>query len=141
MALSPLRPIQERVVQAPGPGEDQPNRDYKLDVQDGQLYGSKVEGREAIKQFIEKAILTARFRFLIYDDEYGSELEDAVAATYNDNLLYTEIPRFIREALIYDDRIHDVINFQITQYPQYVIIRFRVLTVEGVIRQEVSVNV
>lgn len=93
--------------------------------------GGKIDGKEAIQQFIAKAIRTARNRFLIYDNQYGCELDDLIGANVTKELLEEEIPRVIKEALIYDDRISDVINFVITNKNDSVYISFTVLLVNG----------
>lgn len=136
MALSPLRPPEQRIEVT---DETQPNRDWYLDIETGELRNRKVERKQAIKQFIRKALKTARYRYLIYSDEYGCELEDAIGSVASDNLIYTEIPRFIREALIYDDRISDVTNFRIFRHPKYLRVEFTVRTVEGLINEEVTI--
>lgn len=102
--------------------------------------GEKIDGIEAIRQFIAKAIKTARNRFLIYDDQYGSELDDLLGANVTRELLEEEIPRVIREALIYDERINDVTNFVVTSEGDKVFISFTVFLVNGEqVESEVSI--
>ncbi|MEK3995454.1 DUF2634 domain-containing protein [Psychrobacillus sp. FSL K6-2365] len=93
--------------------------------------GGKIDGLEAIRQFIAKAIKTARDRFLIYDDQYGCDLESLIGANVTRELLDEEIPRVITEALIYDDRISDVVDFVITNEDDKVFVSFTVLLVNG----------
>lgn len=93
--------------------------------------GGKIDGIEAIRQFIAKAIKTARNRFLIYDDQYGCELEDLIGASVTRELLEDEIPRVIYEALIDDDRISDVVDFVITNEGDKVYVNFTALLVNG----------
>ena len=127
MALSPLTPEEERVieVEASAPA---PSKTYRLG--DGTI-GGLIDGEEALRQFIVKAVRTARFRFLIYDDDYGSELEDLIGADISPELLQTEIPRIIREALVYDDRISDVVDFVINRESNNLYVAFRVVTTDG----------
>lgn len=93
--------------------------------------GGKIDGLEAIRQFIAKAIKTARDRFLIYDDQYGCDLESLIGANVTRELLEEEIPRVITEALIYDDRISDVVDFVITNEGDKVFVSFTALLVNG----------
>ena len=93
--------------------------------------GGKIDGLEAIRQFIAKAIKTARDRFLIYDDQYGCDLESLIGASVTRELLEEEIPRVITEALIYDDRISDVVDFVITNEGDKVFVSFTALLVNG----------
>ncbi|SER87205.1 DUF2634 domain-containing protein [Psychrobacillus sp. OK032] len=108
--------------------EIQPSLTYQLTASG---LGGIVDGKEAIRQFIVKAIRTARSRFLIYDDQYGSEIEDLIGADVTRELLDEEIPRVIREALIYDDRIADVTNFNVSHSGDTVLIKFDVSLTNG----------
>ena len=57
--------------------KEQPSLTYKLDLDTGRIVG-KVDGLEAVNQFILKALLTPRFHCLVYDNQYGSEIKDTV---------------------------------------------------------------
>jgi len=107
---------------------DEPSLTYRLTERG---LGGIIDGKEAIQQFIVKAIRTARSRFLIYDDQYGCEIEDLIGADVTRELLDEEIPRVIREALIYDDRIDDVDNFSVTHSSDAVVIKFDVTLTNG----------
>lgn len=133
MALSPIEPITDETEFADVTEEDVapiPTRTYALDIDTGEI-GGIIDGEEAIRQFIRKAILTARFRFLIYDDEYGCELEDLIGQDVPYELLNAEIPRVITEALIYDDRVQDVTNFDIKRDGDNLYISFLVTLTNG----------
>lgn len=136
MALNLLLPEDERYEYVEP--TIQPSRTYSLDLTNGRL-GGMLDGKEAIRQFILKTIKTARFRFLVYNDEYGSELEDLIGQDVPIDLLETEIKRVITESLIYDERIEAVTNFVITRDSDRLFISFDVDTVEGTISQEVMV--
>lgn len=115
MPLSPIEPIADDVEFMSPTQEDVipiPTRTYALNLDTGEINGI-IDEEDAIRQFIRKAILTARFRFLIYNDEYGCELEELIGQDVPFELLQSEIPRVITEALIYDDRIKDVSYFDI----------------------------
>lgn len=128
MAIIPqsLEEAEQEVLQTTT--EIQPSLTYAL--LDGRI-GGKIDGNEAIRQFIAKAIKTARNRFLIYDDQYGCELEDLIGASVTRELLEEEIPRVIYEAIIDDDRIRDVINFVVTNEGDKVFVSFTVVLVNG----------
>jgi Protein of unknown function (DUF2634) len=128
MALSPLQPEEERVeVVTPTP---EPSLTYRLDLEKGEI-GGLIDVDEALRQFVSKAIRTARYRYLIYDDDYGSELEDLIGSDVTEAFLNEEIPRIIREALIYDDRIADVRDFNIQREGDGVYIEFTVEKTDG----------
>ena len=72
-----------------------------------------VDGQEAVKQFIKKALLTPRFKCLIYDNQYGSEIKDTVTdENATEELIRAEIPRLVEDALLCDGRILKVYDFE-----------------------------
>lgn len=91
--------------------EEQPSKTYKLDLDNGRILGY-VDGVEAVQQAIRKAIITPRFKCLIYDNQYGSEIEEAV--TVNDatrEYIRSVVPGFVEDCLKPDSRILGVSNF------------------------------
>lgn len=58
-----------------------------------------VEGNEAIKVWVYKAILTPRYNYSIYTWDYGSELLDLIGKAYTPSLTKEEAKRLIKEAL------------------------------------------
>ncbi|WP_334077986.1 DUF2634 domain-containing protein [Paenibacillus sanfengchensis] len=137
MALSPLRSREERFVEVkPAP---LPSRTYLLDFESGQVKEKIIDGQEAIKQSIQKAILTARYRYLIYNSQYGCEIETLLGQDISPQLLHSEITRVITEALKEDDRIQAVEQFQIERESDKLFVTFTVITAEGAIEQEVSI--
>ncbi|AHM66847.1 phage protein [Paenibacillus polymyxa SQR-21] len=141
MALSPLPEVDvdfNEDLDVVTETDVEPSRTYALDLDSGAV-GGVIDGREAIRQFILKAILTSRFHFSIYDEDYGCELEDLIGQDVPMELLETEIPRVITEALIYDDRIDDVYGFDITQEADNLFVSFFVDTDNDTIPMEVTI--
>ncbi len=58
-----------------------------------------------------KALLTARYRYAIYSDNYGSELEEIIGRNYPKEVLQSEIERTVKETLLADPRTASVDNF------------------------------
>ena len=116
----------------------QPSRTYALNIDTGEL-GGFVDGADAIEQFAKKAIMTARYRFPTYDFAYGCELEDIIGRDVSAALLETEIPRVIREALIYDERILDVTGFEITRDSDKLFVSFLIVMDNETIPLEVTI--
>jgi phage baseplate assembly protein W len=139
MALSPLSTPTDRItIVSP---EVIPSRTYEFDFDSGEFTGSVIDGDSAIRQFIRKALVTARYRFLIYDKEYGSEMETLLGQDLTNELLENEIPRIVREALIYDERIADVFDISITKDPgdDKMFVSFSIATTDGTtISEEVT---
>lgn len=78
--------------------KEQPSLTYKLDLKVGRIVG-KVDGLEAVNQYIEKALLTPRFHCLVYDNQYGSEIKDTIKdESATEELIKSEIPRLVEDA-------------------------------------------
>lgn len=73
------------------------NRDFKI-----------VEGNEAIKVWVYKALLTPRYNYSIYSWDYGSELLDLIGKAYTPSLTKSEAKRYIEEALLINPYISKV---------------------------------
>ena len=118
-----------------------PSKTYRLNAETGHIEGF-IDDDDALQQFIEKALRTARLRFLIYDDQYGSELEDLIGADVTPEYLETEIPQVISDALVYDDRISEVTDFELTRDGDKLYVNFSVVKSDGLILtvEEVAVN-
>ncbi|MGM1023557.1 MAG: DUF2634 domain-containing protein [Bacillota bacterium] len=136
MALSPFATDEDRMTVVAE--TTQPSKTYAFDFDSGEFTGAFIDDKEAIRQFIRKTLVTARYRFLIYDRDYGSELETLLGADVTTEFLESEIPRIIQDALLYDERIDDVYDFDITREPgsDAVVVAFSVTTADGQELQE-----
>ncbi|MCQ4363018.1 DUF2634 domain-containing protein [Mycobacterium gordonae] len=135
MALSPIAgAADQRVEDAAVPIET--SRTYELFTTEMRAV---IDGESAIRQFIRKALVTARSTFLIYDDQYGNEIDALIGQNVNNALFDAEIIRMVREALIYDERILSVGDFVITRSSDAVFMTFTAQTTEGSITEEVTV--
>lgn len=95
--------------------EEQPSLTYRLDLDNGRIVG-KVDELEAVNQAIRKAIITPRFKCLIYDSQYGSEIEEAIIT---------------KDALRPDTRILSVYDFEFTFEEDKAHVFFRADTIFG----------
>ena len=87
--------------------EVEPSKTWSIDFKNGRI-GGFIDEDEALRQYIHKALSTERFRFVIYTDNYGNELPRIIGSGMSKVLLESEIPRMIKDAIMYDDRIDDV---------------------------------
>ncbi|WP_139491794.1 DUF2634 domain-containing protein [Brevibacillus dissolubilis] len=110
----------------------QPSKTYHLDIETGEIT-QMVDGLEAIQQFITKAVHTIRYHFPIYSHDYGCEIKNLLGRGFSERFIKSEIVRMITEALIYDDRIEKVYDFDITSEEDSVYVAFQVMTSEGTI--------
>lgn len=109
------------------------SRTYAIDWKKGRIAGF-IDEQDAVRQYITKALITPRFKCLIYDSQYGSEIRDIVIAkNATKEYVETEIGFLVKDAIIYDDRITDVYNVtsQFGDNNESVIVRFDVDTIYG----------
>jgi len=113
-----------------------PTKTYAIDFERGRI-GGMIDGVDAIKQAIIKAVITPRFKCLIYDDQYGSEIkEDVIEEDSSEAYLQTVIPDYVSDALLPDERIIDVGDFDITLDKDKAHIKFTAYTIYGDIQIE-----
>lgn len=104
-----------------------PTRTYK--VVNGRVAGF-IDGQDAMRQAIEKVLLTERFAFDIYSDSYGVEYTDLIGEHID--LAKAEAERLITEAIIVDDRVLSIENFKIVEETKTSLtVNFEVSTVFG----------
>lgn len=89
--------------------ESLPSKTYRMDFANKRIIG-KVDGAEAVLQFITKVLSTDKYAYAIYDWYYGNDLQSLVGMPYD--YIVTECPRIIKEALLVDSRILGIENFQ-----------------------------
>lgn len=94
----------------------QPTKTYKLDFESKRVTGY-IDGIEAIKQCVQKVLLTERASFSIYGTDegvdYGVELQRFIGKPYS--FIAADIERTISEALLQDDRINAIDNFMLEE--------------------------
>ena len=87
---------------------------YRMQTEENRVRGY-TDGREAVRQAIYKIIMTERYQYIMYSWNYGIELLDL----FGEPVTYVcpELKRRISEALLWDNRIKSVDDFQFT-FPQ-----------------------
>lgn len=109
--------------------EVQPSLNYKMNFE-AETIINKCDKLDAMKQVIYKILNTERYKYLIYSWNYGIELEDL----FGEPVYYVvpELERRITEALVQDDRIETVTNFEFdTSKRNTVSVKFTVNTIFG----------
>ncbi|KRM69217.1 hypothetical protein FD06_GL000276 [Apilactobacillus ozensis DSM 23829 = JCM 17196] len=64
---------------------------------------SFTDGYNAMLQAIDKALQTERFVWLIYNEDYGNDIQDLVGKDFE--YIKVEVARMIDECLLSDDRV------------------------------------
>lgn len=105
---------------------------YKIDFENGSITNEMITGIEAIRQFVYLSLHTERYAYSVFSHDIGNELRDILADNETtDAYKKMEIPRLIEEALIYDDRVSSVSDFEIEKQGDSFHVSFTVETDEG----------
>ena len=99
---------------------------------------SLVDEKEAMEQAVRKILQTERYRYAIYDWNYGIELEDLYGKRVS--FVIPELKKRIEDALLADDRVTAVTDFSFTQEKGSVTAEFMVHTMFGEMRAERTVD-
>ena len=118
--------------------EEQPTYTYKMNLDTGSIRGY-TDGLDAMKQAIFKILQTERYQYIMYSWNYGIETLDL----YGEPISYVcpELERRITEALLWDERIESVDNFEFDLPQKGVIhVSFAAHTIFGDVQAERTVN-
>ncbi|MBQ9346430.1 MAG: DUF2634 domain-containing protein [Oscillibacter sp.] len=111
--------------------EEKPSRTYRLDLDAGRIVGM-VDGLDAVNQAIRKAILTPRFKCLVYDNQYGSEIEDAILMRKATRAyINATVEGFVRDCLKPDTRVLNVRDVRVEYEEDNAYIAFKSDTIFG----------
>lgn len=116
----------------------QPSKNYKMHI-DQKIISGFCDDLETMRQVIYKILNTERYQHIIYSWNYGIETVDL----FGEPVTYVcpELQRRITEALIQDDRIESVDNFEFdTSAKGTVKATFTVHTIFGNVESEKAVN-
>lgn len=119
-----------------------PNRTYRIQFNDDEVSGKingYIDGLDALRQSIYLILMTERYRFPIYSWDYGIELTDLIGQDMP--YVIAELPRRIRDALIQDNRIDDVVDFEFDVHGRNLQINFTVVSNIGNISTDMGVKV
>jgi Protein of unknown function (DUF2634). len=84
---------------------------------------------DALRIWIYKVLNTSRYHHLAYTEEFGNENETIIGQTLDIDIAYLEIKRFITEALMNNDYINELSNFNFELNKDKVIVRFTVTSI------------
>lgn len=94
------------------------------------------EGLEAVRQAVEIALNVERFRWQIYNTNFGAELNDLVGD--DEAYIEAELPRMVEDALSPDNRVVSVDNYTFSRRGDALTVSFSVHTVFGDLEEEVE---
>ncbi len=114
------------------------SKNHKLDIRSLKVNGY-VEELEAMKQVIYKILNTERYKYVIYSWNFGIELSDLFGKPVN--YVVPELRRRITEALVQDNRVLSVEDFEFDKSKRGIIsVGFKVTTIYGVVESSKEVN-
>lgn len=119
--------------------ESQEGLGFKLNFKSNRIAGM-IDDLESVKQAIFMILNTERYEYLIHSWDYGIELKDL----YGEPVSYVcpEIERRVTEALLMDDRITDVNDFEFDYSEKNTVdVTFIVETLYGNIPEELKVTI
>lgn len=114
--------------------ETYPTKTYKLNYETDSRVVGFTDNLDAMKQAIYKIINTERYRYVIYDWNYGIELEDLFGMPIP--YVYSELERRVTEALLADDRITEFNEFEFSNVDEEVLMKFTAITTAGIVEIE-----
>lgn len=133
-----MTPNTNNILQSNLEVAEQPSKTYYLDIENNTITGY-CDSVEAMKQAIYCILNTERFEHLIYSWNFGVELKNLIGE--NSTYVVPELQRVITEALMEDDRIEEVNNFDFIIEKNKITVTFNVISTVGEITIEKVVNV
>lgn len=118
--------------------ETLPSKTFKMNTDTLTISGT-IDELEAVKQAVYLILNVERYQWLIYSWNYGVELHGLIGKPVD--FCLPEIERRIKEALLQDDRITAVQNFEFTVNKKQVLTTFEVVTIYGEINAEKEVEI
>ena len=113
-----------------------PNKTWYIDFNQN-MVTVNITDLDAVRQAALLILSTERFEFIIYSDQYGVELVDLFGE--NQAYVMSEIKRRINEALLSDDRITTVDNFEFTKTKRGLHVTFTITCDAGSFDSETEV--
>lgn len=98
-----------------------------------------VDGLAAVAQAVYLILSTERYKHIIYSWDYGVELVDLIGKPIP--YVISELPRRIKDALIQDNRIDDVKDFEFEKKGKRLHTKFTIVANVGNISTELEVEV
>ena len=115
-----------------------PSRTLKMDHDYHTITGT-IDQIQAVEQAVFLILTTERYQWLIFSWNYGVELKDLIGK--DPEFCIPEIERRIREALLQDDRITAVENFEFELSKRKVLTTFTVISIFGGITTTLEVEI
>lgn len=115
----------------------QPSKTWIIDKRQNRVVGMD-SGLESVRQAVEIALNVERFRWQIYNTDFGCEVNELIGE--DEPYIVSELPRMVEEALSVDNRVVSIDNWVFTRDEDSMTVSFAVHTVYGDLLEEVVIN-
>ncbi|AWZ50036.1 terminase (plasmid) [Clostridiaceae bacterium 14S0207] len=118
-------------------------KEYKLDYETGELITNEqgeniiLEKDEALKIWIWKVLQTNKYKYKIYTNNYGNELETLVGKGYSKELVDSEVSRYLEECLLANPYIKSLDNVSVEFEGSKLKTNIKVKTIYGEVKASV----
>ena len=119
--------------------KEQPLTDYEIDFETGKLTGRIISGLDVIKQRVRIILGTNRYYYPQYSWDHGCELETLIGKNYDLDYIKTEAKRMVSEALMDEDYIDSITDFDAAVDGVRLTVSFTMNTIYGSTEVEQSV--
>lgn len=113
--------------------------DYGINFDRNVMTGVQVDGLAAIKVWARNALMTPRYRYEIFTDEYGSDLEELIGHSYSPAYITCESRRMVEDCLLVHPNITGITDFLATMDKDTLTISFVMQTDFGDTETEVTI--
>ena len=113
--------------------KSQTSNTYKLNIKKNNISGF-IDELNAVKQAVYLILNIERYRYLIYDWDYGFEISDLIGQDID--IIQIEIQKRISDALKQDERITDVYDFIFKKTNKILHVSFSINTIFGEYTEE-----
>lgn len=113
----------------------QPTKTYK--IENGRIVGT-CDGKEALLQSIYFILNSERYTYIVYPNSYGNEILGTIGM--DKDIGESELKRRVKEALIQDDRIKDVGNFEFISDGDSTLLKCTIFSLYGELEIERKVS-
>lgn len=118
--------------------ETMPSRTFRMKY-DLDVITGMIDELKAVEQAVFLILNVERYQWLIYSWNYGVELQELIGKPVD--FCIPEIERRVREALLQDDRITAVQDFEFKVGKKKVLTTFTVISIFGNINTETTVEI
>lgn len=106
-------------------------QDWEIDFRTGKLTGRIITGIEVVKQWVRLVLTIDRYVFAQYSWDFGNDLSTLIGQHYDEGYVKSETKRMIEDALLINEDITGIENFEHNFTDGKLIVSFTLNTVYG----------